>query len=113
MDVAEVRDVFAQAWASASADAELREDEAASELAATGEALVTTYIGNAAPSIEPLAVELPVEGEIAGVKVRGIVDVVDEDGCVLDFKTASKRPNGVTAEYGLQLTTYAMSARNL
>jgi hypothetical protein len=26
----------------------------------------------------------------------------------VDFKTASKRPNGIAAEHGLQLTTYAM-----
>lgn len=108
MDAAQARDVFRQAWASNSTEAELREDEDASELAATGEALVTAYIGEAARSIVPRAVELPVEGEIAGVKARGIVDVVDVDGRVLDFKTASKRPNGVTADYGLQLTTYAM-----
>ena len=108
MDAAGVRDEFRQAWASNSAEAELREDEDASDLAVTGEALLTTYIGEAARSIEPRAVELPVEGEIAGVKVRGIVDVVDADGRVLDFKTASKRPNGVTADHSLQLTTYAM-----
>jgi hypothetical protein len=36
------------------------------------------------------------------------VDVLDVNGCVVDFKTASKRTNGVTAEHGLQLTTYAM-----
>src|SRR5262249_16406521 len=69
---------------------------------------VTSYLSNAAPSIEPQAVELPVEGEIAGVKVRGIVDVVDANGRVLDFKTAAKRPQGVPPEYRLQLTTYAM-----
>ena len=100
--------VFREAWASSYEEAELRDDEDASELAVTGEALVTTYIGEAAPSIHPRAAELPVEGEIAGVKVRGIVDVVAADGRVLDFKTASKRPNGVTAEYRLQLTTYTM-----
>jgi hypothetical protein len=38
-----------------------------------------------------------VQGDIAGVKVRGIVDLLDTDGRVLDFKTASKRPNGVAA----------------
>lgn len=108
MDVAEVRDTFRQAWASNSAEAELRDDKEAGELAATGEALVTAYVGEAARSIEPRAVELPVEGEVSGVKARGIVDVVDTDGRVLDFKTASKRPNGITADYGLQLTTYAM-----
>lgn len=105
--VAEVREVFAEAWASNSAEAELREDEDPSELAATGEALVTTYITNAARLIEPQAVELPVNGEIAGVQVRGIVDVLDVSGRVIDFKTASKRPQGVSPEYGLQLTTYA------
>jgi RecB family exonuclease len=108
MDAEEARGVFREAWASNSAEAELREDEDVSDLAATGEALVTTYIKEAARSVAPRAVELPVEGEIAEVKVRGIVDVVDADGHVLDFKTASKRPNGVTADYGLQLATYAM-----
>lgn len=68
----------------------------------------TLPITEAAPSVQPRAVEQPVEGEIAGVKVRGIVDVLDVTGCVLDLKTASKRPHGVTVEYGLQLTTYAM-----
>jgi hypothetical protein len=30
----------------------------------------------------------PAQGEIAGVKVLGIVDLLDFDGCVFDFKTA-------------------------
>jgi CRISPR/Cas system-associated exonuclease Cas4 (RecB family) len=108
MQAAEIRDVFAEAWAFNSADAEFREDEDASELAATGEALAAIYVSNAGRSIDPQAVELPVDGEIAGVQVRGIVDVVDVNGRVLDFKTASKRPQRVPPEYGLQLTTYAM-----
>ena len=106
--VAEIREVFAEAWASNCADAEFRDDEDPSELAATGEVPVIAYMTNAARSIEPQAVELPVDGEIAGVQVRGIVDVVDVNGRVIDFKTASKRPQGVPPEYGLQLTTYAM-----
>jgi len=108
MEPAEVREIFAQEWKLASVDVELREDEDASELAETGEALATAYISEAARSVQPRAVEQPVAGEIAGINVRGIVDVIDVNGCVVDFKTASKRPNGITAEHGLQLTTYAM-----
>jgi putative RecB family exonuclease len=91
-DAAEARDVFHQAWASTSAEAKLRVDEDADELAATGEALVTAYVGEAARSIEPRAVELPVEGEVGGVKVRGTVDVVDEDGRVLDSRPPRSGP---------------------
>ena len=108
MEPAEVRALFAEEWTLASKNVELRDDEDASDLAATGEALVTAYIREVAPSVQPRAVEQPVEGEIAGVRVRGIVDLLDVTGCVVDLKTASKRPNGVTAEYGLQLTTYTM-----
>jgi len=104
----EARGVFAREWMLTSADAELRDDEDADELAATGEALTTAYISEIASSVQPRAVEQPVTGEIATVKVRGIVDVLDVNGCVVDFKTASKRPNGVTTDHGLQLTTYAM-----
>lgn len=62
----------------------------------------------AAGSLQPHVVEQTVQGEIAGVKVRGVVDLLDTDGRVFDFKTASKRPNGISAEHRLQLTTYAM-----
>lgn len=58
--------------------------------------------------LQPHAVEQTVQGEIAGVNVRGIVDPLDTNGRVLDFKTASKRPNGLSADHRLQLTTYAM-----
>jgi RecB family exonuclease len=108
LEPAEVHEVFEQEWTLASDDAELRDDEDATELATTGEALVNTYISEAATTIQPNVVEQPVSGRIAGVKVRGIVDVLDTTGRVIDFKTASKRPNGIAADHGLQLSTYAM-----
>ena len=108
MEPEDAKAVFEQEWVLASDDAELRDDEDAAELASTGEALVNTYIREAAASVQPREVERPVSGQIGGVKVRGIVDVLDANGCVVDFKTASKRPNGVAAVHGLQLSTYAM-----
>ena len=108
MEPADIRQVFDEEWILASEGAELREDEDATELAALGEALVSAYVSEAAGSIEPWAVEQGVEGEIAGVKVHGIVDVLETNGRVLNFKTATKRPKGIAAEHGLQLATYAM-----
>ena len=69
--------------------------------------LVRKYMADAAPLILPQAVELPVEGVIAGVRVHGIVDLLDMEGRIIDFKTAARRPAGITPEYCLQLTTYS------
>jgi hypothetical protein len=65
-------------------------------------------MADAAPWTEPQAVELPVEGVIAGVRVQGIVDLLDMKGRIIDFKTATRRPAGITPDYSLQLTTYSM-----
>jgi len=108
MEAEELREVFAEEWSAALAEATLRDDEDVDELAATGQILAATYVTEAAGPLQPHAVEQTVQGEIAGVNVRGIVDLLDTDGRVFDFKTASKRPNGLSAEHSLQLTTYTM-----
>jgi hypothetical protein len=71
---------FGEAFAMATEDAEFREDEEPAALIETGRALVRRYMDDAAPWIEPQAVELPVEGVIAGVRVQGIVDLLDMEG---------------------------------
>jgi hypothetical protein len=61
----------------------------ADDLKACGELLVRTYMDQAAPSVEPTAIELHVAGEIDGVSVQGYVDVLDVHGDVVDVKTAT------------------------
>ncbi len=86
----------------------LAPDETASDLVDTVDALVATYMSDAAPAIQPAAVELAVEGIIGGVPVRGYVDLLDVDGRVIDLKTAGKKPCGVTPSHRLQVTTYTL-----
>jgi putative RecB family exonuclease len=95
MENGQLSEAFAEEWWLAIAEAALRDDEDATELATTGRILVEAYLSEAARSVKPKAIEQTVQGEIAGVKVRGIVDLLDVDGCVFDFKTSSKRPNGM------------------
>ena len=101
-------EAFNAEWSDALSEAELRDDEDPADLASTGKAIVEVYVAQAAPPVKPGAVEQTVQGEVAGVAVRGIVDLIDVDGCVFYFKTSSKRPNGIPAEHSLQLTTYTM-----
>jgi RecB family exonuclease len=108
METGELAEAFDAEWSAALSEAELRDDEDPAELASTGKAIVEAHVVQAAPPVKPRAVEQTVQGEIAGVAVRGIVDLLDVHGCVFDFKTSSKRPNGIPAEHSLQLTTYTM-----
>ena len=117
MQPAEARDVFAEEWTLASADMELRQHEDVSELAATGEALATTYISEAARSVQPRAVEHAVAGEIDGVKVETgqVIALLDgklvasassvEEGCLgLLEKARAEEHELITLFYGQDMT---------
>lgn len=58
--------------------------------------------------MQPRAVEHLVRGEIASVKVRGIVDLLDSESGLFDFNTSSRRPNAVAPKHRLQLRTHEM-----
>ncbi len=68
------------------------------------------YLEEAAPEIEPAEIELEVSGEIAGVRVRGRIDLIDAAGTIVDLKTASKKPSGLDFGYRFQLATYRQLA---
>ena len=98
--------VFREAWMEQVPQTEFTPDESQGDLRRVGEKLVAKYMDEVAPTVEPAAVELDVQGEIAGVAVRGRVDVLDVEGRLIDFKTASRRPSHVSPDYAFQLATY-------
>jgi len=106
LDTLGVVALFRQAWQEPEDEVEFREDEDPAALGKVGEQLVAKYMDEAAPWIQPSAVELDVTGEIGGVRVRGRVDVLDEDGRVVDVKTSARRPSGIAPDYAFQLATY-------
>jgi putative RecB family exonuclease len=68
--------------------------------------LTTLYIREVGADIEPAEVEKPVAGTIGGVRVRGIVDVIDVNGQVIDLKVSSRKPSTASADYRFQVATY-------
>ena len=99
--------LFREAWANEIEQTEFRDEENPKELAATGEALVAKYMNETAPTIDPAAVELKVEGEIAGIRVRGWIDLLDVEGRVIDIKTAKAKPSTIEPMHKFQVATYA------
>jgi CRISPR/Cas system-associated exonuclease Cas4 (RecB family) len=98
--------VFREAWMEQVPQTMFTSEESQGDLRRLGERLVAKYMGEVAPKVEPIAVELDVQGEISGVSVRGRVDVLDVEGRLIDFKTASRRPSCVSPDHAFQLATY-------
>ncbi len=99
--------LFREAWVNEREQTEFRDEENPQELAATGEVLVTKYMDYLAPTIDPAVVELKVDGEIGGVRVRGWIDLLDVEGRVIDIKTAKARPSSVEPMHKFQVATYS------
>jgi len=86
----------------------LQKGEHPMELLELGTAMVAKYLADAAPLIQPAAVESRVSGIIGGVKVAGNVDLLDSEGRLIDSKSAIKPSRGIAHDHRLQLTSYAM-----
>jgi hypothetical protein len=105
-----VRGLFRESWAIEREQTEFRDDEDPSQLAACGEALVMKYMVELAPLIQPAAVEVRVEGQIASTKVQGWIDLIDVDGQIIEIKTAARSPNRIDVDHRFQLATYVQLA---
>ena len=92
-------------------EAALHKDEHPMELLELGETMVTKYIKDAAPLIQPAAVESKVSGVIGGVKVSGYVDLLDIEGRIIDSKSALKPLKGVTHDVRDDSADFGMYVR--
>ncbi len=112
MPEADVLDVLDPAWADQEAVMVLREGEDPEQLHALCQRLVRSYLSELAPKVTPgviegePAVQVRVEGTIAGVKVQGIIDLIKDDGTIVDLKTTKRKLGAVPADHMLQMTTY-------
>jgi hypothetical protein len=57
VEAEELREVFREEWSSVIADSAWRDDEDSDEPAATGRILVTAYLTEVAPPVQPRAIE--------------------------------------------------------
>ena len=107
--VLEAKDVMEEwdmIWDEAAAAGEFLAHEDVEALKQSGAALAWKYLIEAAPEIRPRAVEVPLSGVINGVAVRGIADIVTVEGTIIDIKTTSRKPSGISGDHALQLATY-------
>lgn len=108
LPVAECLEFFRKILGQELEEAALQKGENPMEMLELGETMVTKYVEDAAPLIQPAAVESKVSGVIGGVRVSGYVDLLDIEGRIIDSKSALKPIKGIAHDHRLQLTSYVM-----
>jgi hypothetical protein len=106
----DLREEFRACWLQEAAAADFRKDEDAAQLADKGEEMAVLFARQVAPTLKVKSIQQPVVGEIGTARTHGVIDILTEDGEVIDVKTAAKKPAGISAAHALQLTTYGMLA---
>ena len=110
LDAQAIDDYWDEIWDEAAEGALFAANENIEQLNQSGRDLAYKYLTEVAPTVRPAAAELQVTGEIAGVKVRGIVDILDVDGRIIDIKTSSRRSSKISGDHAFQLATYVALA---
>ncbi len=89
--------------------------ESKDSLAAKAKGMLTLYVSSLGDS-QPVAVEQPFEldladpetGELLDVRLRGVIDLIEEGDVLIDLKTAGRTIEAGGLERHLQLSTYAL-----
>jgi hypothetical protein len=116
LPLSDVLDAYDTCWEKRAAPAEDEEtveeidweDEDPGELKDKGAQLVKTYHRDVAPEIYPKEVELKLTRDAARkVPFVGYVDLIDENGLVIDHKTSKRSKNADEANRDIQPSAYA------
>lgn len=110
LPVTDLIEIFAATWLQESAEVQFTPKQNKDEMARQGAQMIGVYMERAEPSIHPRDVDLEVSGRIAGVPVRGFVDLIDIEGRVIELKTAARTPSSISPNHAFQLATYAQLA---
>jgi len=97
--------LFRRAWTQQRTTAHFCEDEVPEVVGKTGEALVRIYMQEVAPRIRPAAVERPLRGVLSSVRIRAQIDLMDDDGTIIDVRTAQAAPARVDPMQRFEWTT--------
>ena len=116
-ELSEVLKVFDADWYAQNTEPLVfSERESKDSLAEKGRAMIQLYVestnGTKAVAVEQgweLDLADPETGELLDVRLRGIIDLVEEGGVLVDLKTAGRTLESGGLERHLQLSTYALA----
>ena len=113
MAIEDVQDTFSDAWEREKTKVEWEEGEDQGQLKDSGLAMTSHYYQEVGQNLRPKLIEQGTTVDIEGVPVKVVIDLVERDGKIRDFKTAKRTPAKDEADRSIQLSTYAMAYREM
>jgi|SRR5581483_1695908 len=110
LEADDLAEIFSSAWEAACEGAVFDGADDLGQLQQEAAILARKYLDEAAPEIEPAKIEMPVAGAIGGVHVRGVVDLMDVHGRIIDLKSSGRKPSKINPGYAFQVATYVQLA---
>ncbi|MDK2464138.1 MAG: PD-(D/E)XK nuclease family protein [Candidatus Korarchaeota archaeon] len=111
----QVYDIFSERWDEEAQLTLFQEDEKPGRLKDEGIRLLSTYHTNVAPKVQPVSVEQEflIDTGVTQLPLKGYIDLIDDQGTIIDHKTTKRSYPQDAAEKDLQLTAYALAYRAL
>lgn len=115
LSITHLTDIFSDNWEQQAQEILFEEDEKPGKIKDQGIGMLRVYHHEVAPKVYPVYVEHGFELPIPGTDrtLKGYIDLVDEDGVIVDHKTTKRAMQERTVATDLQLTAYAFAYRGL
>jgi len=115
MTVEEVEERFASLWAVESKETDFKKDEMPDKLKDEGIKLMGKYLLDIAPTVKPKEIEKKFELTFENVSytLKGIIDLIEEDGTIVDHKCSKRSPVQSEVDRDIQLSAYTLAYGSL
>lgn len=107
--------IFSERWDEEAQLTLFQEGEKPGQLKDEGIRLLDPYHRNVAPTVQPVEVEREflLDTGAPQLPLKGYIDLIDDQGTIIDYKTTKRSFPADAAENDLQLTAYALAYRTL
>ncbi|MFC1560871.1 RecB family exonuclease [Candidatus Latescibacterota bacterium] len=111
----DISDIFSASFDREAESAAFEKNQNPGELKDKGIGLISAYQKEVAPGVQPAAVEQEflIETGATQLPLKGYIDLIDDQGIIIDHKTSKKSYAADAAEKDLQLTAYALAYRSI
>ena len=115
LPISDVTGLFSEHWDREAQTTEFQKDEKPGNIKDEGVSILNTYFKYVAPTVQPVDVEREflIDTPTTTVPIKGYIDLVDDQGWIIDHKTTKRSYPDNSIAKDIQLTAYAMAYRAL